>query len=55
MTLVVTNPTGNLVYQRLGGQSTMTCDSNKLVLFIVYQRLGGQSTMTSAGGDGLPP
>ncbi len=34
------------VYQRLGGQSTMTILYRRGVIDSVYQRLGGQSTMT---------
>ncbi len=36
-----------LVYQRLGGQSTMTITDAQQLSDTVYQRLGGQSTMTS--------
>ncbi len=38
------NPT---VYQRLGGQSTMTRFPFPIFASKVYQRLGGQSTMTT--------
>ncbi len=34
------------VYQRLGGQSTMTTINISIWTCVVYQRLGGQSTMT---------
>ncbi len=46
MTYIISGGAIAIVYQRLGGQSTMTNEYLVFVVFEVYQRLGGQSTMT---------